>query len=279
MQQLITCLLLILLCHPILAQAAATEGKPLWELGAAGGAGLKPDYPASDEYHPAGLVLPYVLYRGRIFRAGDKGSIARGRFQLSDRLEFDLSLSGSLPAASKHNDARRGMPDLDTLIEIGPRLQLALAAPSPQGKIGFELPIRTVFSVALDGVGYRGITFHPRFTYQHDNLFGIINRIKLTLGPIFATEALMDYFYQVKNRYVRAGRPAFNATAGYLGSEFSLLARRRISRHLSLYGALKVGYYEGATNADSPLFRTNATAAVGLGFVWSFYQSRRRGVD
>lgn len=279
MQRLITCLVLILFGHPVFVLAAAEGGRPLWELGAAGGAGITPDYPASDEYHPVGLVLPYVLYRGKIFRAGDKSAIARGRFLRSERLEFDLSLSGSFAADSNHNDARRGMPDLDTLIEVGPRLQLTLAAPSPQAKIGFELPIRTVFSVAFNGIGYRGVTFHPRFTYHHDDLFGVITRLKLTAGPIFATEELMDYFYQVRDRYVTAERPAFNATAGYLGSEFGLLARRQVSRHLSLYGALKVSNYEGATNADSPLFRTKTTAAVGLGFVWSFYQSQRRGVD
>lgn len=279
MQRLITCLVLILFCHPLLTLAASEEGKPLWELGAAGGAGITPDYPAADEYHPVGLVLPYVLYRGRILRAGDKSAIARGRFLHSERLEFDLSLSGSFPADSNHNDARRGMPDLDTLIEVGPRLQLILAAPLPQVKIGFELPIRTVFSVAFNGIGYRGVTFHPRLTYYHDDLFGVITRLKLIAGPIFATEELMDYFYQVRDRYVTAERPAYNAAAGYLGSEIGLLARRQLSRHLSLYGALKVSYYKGATNADSPLFRTNKTAAVGLGFVWSFYQSHRRGVD
>lgn len=281
MQRTITCLLLILLFYPVFVLAA--EGgakKPLWEVGLVGGAGLTPDYPASDEYHPVGIALPYVRYRGRIFRAGDKGTIARGRFLRGDRYEFDLSVSGSFAADSDDNDARRGMPDLDALLEIGPRFQLTLAQPLPQSQIGFELPIRAVFSVDFDAIGYRGFTFHPRFSYAHDNLFGVISRLKLSLGPIFATEELMDYFYQVKERYRILGeRPAFNADAGYLGSEFGLIARRQITRHLNIFAALKVNYYEGATNADSPLFRTKSTAAVGFGFNWIFYQSKRSGVD
>ncbi|MCZ6874996.1 MAG: MipA/OmpV family protein [bacterium] len=279
MQRLITCLVLTLLCHPMLVLAAEGEAKPLWELGALGGGGLTPDYPASDEYHLAGLVLPYVLYRGKIFRAGDQGMIARGRLMRSDRFELDLSLSGSFAADSDHNDARRGMPDLDTLIEVGPRLQLTLAEPLPQGKLSFELPIRAVFSLAFDGIGYHGFTFHPRFAYQHDHLFGAITTVKLTAGPIFATAALMDYFYQVADRFSTTDRPAFNADAGYLGSEFSLLAKQRLHRNLSIFGGLKVMYYGGASNADSPLFRTKATAAIGFGFIWSFYQSKRQEGD
>lgn len=263
---------------PILA--AEDESEPLWELGLIGGGGWKPDYPASDEYHPAGLVLPYVRYRGKIFRAGDRDAIARGRFLRNKRYEFDLSLSGALPADSDKNDARRDMPDLDALIEVGPRFQLTLAEPLPRSKLSFEIPARAVFSIALDGVGYHGFTFHPRLVYQHDNLFGVLTRFRVTTGPIFATKELMDYFYQVKERDEIVGqRPAFDAAAGYLGSEFSLYARRRLSRHLSIFGALKVNYYEGATNADSPLFRTNTSAAVGLGFIWSIYLSKQQTTD
>ena len=124
-----------------------------------------------------------------------------------------------------------------------------------------------------------GVVFHPRFSYQHANLFGVITQVKFTAGPIFATEELMDYFYQVDERFATANRPAFNAKAGYLGTEFSLVVNRNLGRRLRIFGRLKVGYYEGATNADSPLFRTNVTAGVGFGFVWSFYQSKRQGSE
>ena len=267
-----------ILCHPTLVRAAEGDCKPLWELGAFGGGGWAPDYPASDESHFVGIVLPYVLYRGKIFRAGEKG-IARGRLVRSDRLEFDISLSGSFPADSNHNDARRGMPDLDALLEVGPRLTLTLAEPFPQAKLGIEVPIRAVFSLSFDSVGYRGVVFHPRFSYQHANLFGVITQVKFTAGPIFATEELMDYFYQVDERFATANRPAFNADAGYLGTEFSLVVSQNLSRRWRIFGALKVGYYAGASNADSPLFRTDVTVGVGVGFIWSFYQSKRQEVE
>ncbi|MGQ4807544.1 hypothetical protein NKDENANG_00898 [Candidatus Entotheonellaceae bacterium PAL068K] len=263
---------------PLVTFAVEDHLKPLWEAGIVAGGGWLPDYPASDENHFLGLALPRIIYRGRIFRAGD-GGIVRGRLLRSERHEFDISLSGSFPVDSDKNNARIGMPNLDFLLEIGPRLNLTLAEVGLRGRFGVELPVRTVFSFDLDEVGYRGVVFHPKLVYRHRDLFATGIGLQLSGGPIFATEELMDYFYQVGERFVTPDRPAFNAEAGYLGSEFGMVASRKLTNRTHVGLTLRVGYYTGATNTDSPLFRSDVDVGLSLGFTWSIYQSKRRVID
>jgi outer membrane protein len=86
----------------------------------------------------------------------------------------------------------------------------------------------------------------------------------------------MDYFYDIAPQFATASRRAFDADAGYLGTRFSFFLRWHVARHLSLFRTVQVGYFEGATNDDSPLFRSKVNVGVGFGFTWSIYQSRQR---
>ena len=263
---------------PATAEDPQPDGKPLWELGVAGGGGYLPDYPASDENRFKGIALPYAVYRGEILRAGDKG-IVRGRFLKNDRLEFDLSADGSFPADSDDNDAREGMDDLDFLLEVGPRLQVVLARAARDAKIELELPVRAAFSADFFEIKYRGVLTHPKISYQHNDFLGTKIQMKLSAGPIFATEELHDYFYEVNANDVRAGRPLFDADPGYLGSEFQLGLSRSITENIRVFGGVQLGYFEGAANEDSPLFRDELTVGAGIGLVWSFFQSEQRVKD
>ncbi len=48
------------------------ERLPLWEAGVGGGMIVSPNYPASSERNFVALALPYVIYRGDIFRDGKR---------------------------------------------------------------------------------------------------------------------------------------------------------------------------------------------------------------
>ena len=262
---------------PIAVEAADLSTEPLFELGLIGGGGYVPDYPAAGEGRVKGLALPYVVYRGEFLRAGDKG-LVRGRLLRTANLEFDVSLSGSFSADSDDNDARRGMPDLDWMGEIGPRLQITLARPTRRTKFDLELPLRAAFSTDFGStIDYRGLIFAPQLAYQSDNFLGAAAKLKLSVGPIFASERLMDYFYGVPARFATTKRPRFSADAGYLGTKLQLLMTERISGRLRSFLGLSGDFHHGAANSSSPLFRDKITKAAGLGLIWSFYQSRRRG--
>src|ERR1017187_10048364 len=95
--------------------------KPLAELGMGGGGGYFQDYPASDQQHLKGVGFPFFIYRGEIFRADERGG-ASARVISTVVWTFDLGFTGSFPTSSNDNMARVGMPNLDWLIELGPRL-------------------------------------------------------------------------------------------------------------------------------------------------------------
>ena len=119
--------------------------RPLWELGFGAGGGWIPDYPAAGENSFKGLPFPFVVYRGKIFRVGDRRGILSGRFLNTDKYEFDISVQGAFPVDSDDNEARRGMPDLDWLVGIGPQLKLKLI--NNPGKNRLTLNLQAAVSI------------------------------------------------------------------------------------------------------------------------------------
>ncbi len=263
----------LVVCFVLFSAPAAAEEKPLFELGLVGGGGYFPDYPAADESHFDGLALPYVVYRGDFLRVGDKG-IVRGRFIRTRDLELDVSVSGSFPADSDDNEARRGMPDLDYLVQIGPRLQWTMARAAKWAKIDLELAVRAVLSSDFSEVEYRGLLFAPEIAYQNERFLQSPYEVKFSVGANFASEQLHDYFYEVPGQFVSAARPAFDAGAGYLGAKLQLAVKRPLGKWFTLFAGAAVNFHGGAANAASPLFRDDLTFAGGLGVIWKFYRSK-----
>jgi len=269
---------LVLAALLLAVPAAAQEVRlPVLEAGVAGGGGWLPDYPAADQNHIRGIAAPFVIYRGELLRADDQG--VRGRLLRGERLGLDLSFSGAFPSSSDDNRARRGMPDLDWQGEVGPALRLTLwrDAARPR-RVNLELPVRAVFSSDLASVRYRGVVFSPELAVE-DRAVGLEAlglrgaRFRLGVGPIFATERLQRYFYEVEPQYARADRPAYRAKAGYLGTRLQFSLRVPITPAFSFVGGGRVENFAGAANADSPLHRRDWNATVALGFAWSLYQS------
>ena len=85
----------------------------MWELGLGVAALRLPHYRGSDQSHTWTLPVPYVQYRGEIFKANRDG--ARALLFDSDRVQLDLSVAASAPTRSNDNRARRGMTDLASL--------------------------------------------------------------------------------------------------------------------------------------------------------------------
>ena len=256
-----------------LAQIADEGTEPLWEAGVGGGAFYAPDYPGSDEHNANGLAAPYFIYRGDIFRLGDD-SIVKGVFLETERFEFDVSFDASFDADSDDNDARLGMPDLDFLGEVGPQLTINLGE-YHGGQLQLALPVRTVFSTDFSDLDHRGYVFNPQISYEREEFFENID-IFLELGATFATEELHDYFYQVEEKHATSSRMAYDAEAGYVGSELVAAFSYGVTSHVRFFTGVQISYHGGAANEDSPLFLDNLTSSVGAGFAWSLYESDAR---
>jgi outer membrane scaffolding protein for murein synthesis (MipA/OmpV family) len=260
---------MLLLSAPAVAQEVRL---PVFEAGVAGGGGWLPDYPAADQNHFRGIAVPYLIYRGEVLRADDQG--VRGRVLRGERIGLDLSFSGAFPSSSDDNRARRGMPDLDWQGEVGPALRLTFwRDPTHPRRINLELPVRAVFSSDLTSVHYRGFVFSPELAFEDRNIGLPGARLRVGVGPIFATERLHRYFYEVAPQYALPDRPAYRAKGGYLGSRLQFSYRVPITEQISFVGGGRVENFAGAANEESPLHRQNWNATVALGFAWSFWRS------
>ena len=256
------------------ALPARAQQLPVLELGIAGGGGWLPAYPASDQNRWRGLAVPYLIYRGAIFRADDQGM--RARTNLAEGIELSVSASGGVNASSDDVTARQGMPDLEWVGEIGPTLPFTQwrgqdeAAPS---RIVLDTPVRAVFSTDWSSMSFRGFTFAPDIAYERQHFLSPFARLRVSAGMVFGTERYADYFYEVDPQFVRPGRQAYDAQAGYVGSRVSVSYRLPLTERLSVVAGGRVENFSGARNADSPLFRTDWNVSVVAGFAFSFWRS------
>lgn len=267
---------LALLGLALAAQAARaqSEEKPFFELGVVLGAAYLPDYPAAAENHVQPVTLPYFALRGEVIRSDERG-LLRGSLIKTDRFEFDVSLDGAFPADSEKNDAREGMEDLDWIGEVGPRLQITLVKAARDAKVDLEIPLRAVFSTNFRSLSARGFDFEPTLAYQNVNFLMPRLEVKLSASATFATEDLMDYFYEVPPANVTATRPRFNAKGGYLGATLNLTLTKPVSQRFRLIAIARGDFHHGAENDRSPLFRDKTTFGGGIALIWSFFQSER----
>jgi outer membrane scaffolding protein for murein synthesis (MipA/OmpV family) len=255
------------------AQAQPAErNQPLWEAGIGAAAFSTPAYPGADDRNNRVLALPYLIYRGKVFRADQNGIGAR--LLNDDRLELDIGFAGSLPAHSEDVEARRGMPDLGTLVEFGPRVKYKFADLGEQGRLRFEFPLRAVIE-ARSGLRRQGWTMEPRLVWEKR---GEAARwtMEAQLGAVFGDERINRYFYEVQPQYATAERPAYKADSGLLLVRTGVFGTYRLNPDLRLFGFVRYESYAGSANQDSPLMRRSTGASAGIGFAWTLARSQAR---
>jgi len=255
----------------LLAGQAHADELPRWEVGL-GVAGLSiPDYRGSDQQRGYLLPLPYIQYRGDVFRIDREG--AHGKLFTSERVKLEVSLAAGPPAKSDKNDARAGMPNLDPTVEAGPSLQLFLARNEARDRVwSVQFPLRAAAAVDLRHVQRVGWVFAPNLNFDALNMRGGWD-IGAAVGPIYATEDYHDYYYEVAPAFATATRPAYDARAGYSGSRLTLTASRRYPRYW--VGAFaRYDNLSGAVFADSPLVKKQESFMAGVGIAWILAQSR-----
>lgn len=248
---------------------------PLWEAGAGVGTLRVPAYRGSEIEESIALPFPYIIYRGDILRIDREDGI-RGKLFKSDRVNFDLSLAGSIPVRDTDEGARSDMQGLDPLVEAGAELMVNLwRSANRRHRIQFVTPLRFVYSVGDPLLKYRGWTLSPYLNYQvrHSGAAALM-RYNLSLGPIYADENFHDYFYEVKPRYATSERPAYDAERGYSGSRVTLSAFRNSKRYL-IGAFMRYDNLDRAVFDDSPLVETSDYFAFGFVFGWIFGSSDR----
>src|SRR5918996_1477606 len=249
--------------------------EPLWEIGVVGGGGWLPDYPAAGQNHWNGIALPYAIYRGDFLQLGERG-IVRGLFVDLRHFEFDLSAGAAFPVRSSDNRAREGMPDLDTLFELGPKLIYKFLPRGSGRELDLSLAARAVLSTDIVNWRYQGVVINPGLTWRDERFLDGDLSLVAGVNPLFGLDGLNRYFYRVSPADARPDRPAYKADPGYIGTEITLGASWSPFERVRLFGGIVPGFYKGSANEDSPLYRDDLTIAVGGGLRVKLFQSERR---
>jgi len=173
-------------------QAQPATSLPLCELGGVTIGVSQQAYPGSDQQVNRSLALPLFAYRGELLRA-DRETAGIRAIRISG-FELDIGVAGSFGANSEELEARRGMRELGTLVEFGPRLKWQLGAGPGDGRWRAKLPLRGVFDLS-DSAAYRGLAFEPRLVFERQARDGW--RYNASLGAIIADQRVAQTFYEV----------------------------------------------------------------------------------
>jgi outer membrane scaffolding protein for murein synthesis (MipA/OmpV family) len=122
---------------------------------------------------------------------------------------------------------------------------------------------------------YVGWEFSPRLVLDVSDVAGHAGwNLGMLAGPMYGSERSHDYFYSVAPQYATADRPAFDAEAGYAGSQFLVSVSRRYRKHW-LGAFVRWDSLNGAVFADSPLVRQENYFAAGIAVAWIFKESSK----
>lgn len=261
-----------LVAGPVRAQSstATTSIDSLWEVGVTAFGLNQQAWPGASESVNRAIALPYVLYRGPLLRI-DREAFGLRAIKRPD-FELDIGFSGSLGSRAGDTEARRGMPELGTLVEFGPRGRWNLGSAPGGGQWRLDLPLRGVFDVN-DSFAFRGVALEPRIQWNHPGLAGW--RLSVSAGPMLGNRQLAGTFYDVADAYATASRPAYDAKAGLIAWQFGVTGSHRLTRDWRIFGFTRLDTVAGTVNTDSPLVSRTTGYRVGLGLQWTWMRSER----
>ncbi len=258
------------------SQNLLSEAPPQYEIGAGLIALNVPDYSGSKNTRIRVVPFPYYIYRGEYLRADDEGT--RARLISSKRHEVGLSFGFNFPVNSEGNSARAGMPNLDGIVAIGPRLLFRFLTDKPNQKLNLSFATRAVFSSKFSFNNLfraEGYSLEPTLNYWYQ-----WQRSQLTLFSTlsfeFGSARYNQFFYNVSPQFQTATRPQFHARSGLVERSMSIGLGHRINNRLFIFGGTSWRNLAWAANRHSPLVETEDNFTFITGLVWTFFESRQK---
>ena len=256
---------LILLLITLLSSPVCMAQKVLWEIGAGMMDFKAPLYPGTDESKNYLLPYPYLKLETDYIKI-DEG-IQAFLFQ-NKNIKLDITLDLGLPVNSKDSRLRNGMPKLNTVLQLGPSLEITLLGGRKEPtELRLELPLRTAIATDIKTTENIGWLIEPRIAYEKNRLDNNSWSYSLTAGLRYATQDFHAYYYDVAPAYATAQRPVFSSDKGFNAYMLDTSATYRkknmiywlFVRHLNLHDAEYI---------NSPLVNDASYFMVGAGITW-----------
>jgi hypothetical protein len=165
------------------------------------------------------------------------------------------------------------MPDLDPTLEIGPLVKVRLwESGDRRRELSLQLPVRATFT--LPSPEFIGWVFNPVIDlYQRNVGPGGAWRVGMQAGPVFNDSRYNRYYYQVDPQFATPTRPAYAASSGYGGTQFTATASRRFGQ-VWVGGFVRAYALGGAAFEASPLVQSRSAFYAGIGFAYIFAESK-----
>jgi outer membrane protein len=245
--------------------------RPVYEIGGGAVGTLLPNYPGAKNSTYRYLPFPYFIYRGKTLRADDEGT--RAKIKASEDYEFGISFSLDFPVESSENDAREGMPDLNTILGVGPQIMFRVLKDNSQ-KLNMTAAVRGAFAFGDNLESYeRGLMFEQSIEYWRylDKKKKTI--LLLGLEAEAGTLKYNDYYYTVDQRFKSVNREAYKAEAGLVQTNIYYGLIHNVTSKLSLFGGGFYSDFSNSQNRNSPLLEQDYNAGFFAGFFWLFMES------
>lgn len=251
----------------ILYSPGASSKDTVWELGA-GLTGINlPLYPGSAENKNYLIPFPYLRVKSKYFEINEG---VRGFFYQSPDFRFNISADLGVPVSSDDSSKRNGMPDLNTVIQIGPSMEFIFAGGRKQPfEFRLELPVRTAIASDLRNTDNIGWIAEPRITYETLRPFKTGWAYLVSSGLRYATKDYHQYYYDVPSAFTTVNRPFFEADKGYSGLFVDMVGNWR-EEDFIYFAFIRYQNLNNTAFEDSPLVEDNNYVSVGLGMVWIF---------
>lgn len=246
---------------------APAKPLPRYELGIGLVAARTASYPGSSRVYYILAPTPAFIYRGDIFKTKRSGGIKSLLYQLG-RFELDLSFDANASSSKYESEARKDMPPLGALLEIGPRLSVKLGSVSSFNSflvIGFRKATRFLWPL-VEGKGH-AMSPHIRVDYTPHSKHQLT--VVTKLGSKWGSKDLMSYYYEVDSKYATASREAYHAKNGLLSHFLVINMYFNYTNFIKLFMANSFHSYHYAVNRDSPLFskKSQWRAAAGISYI------------
>ncbi|MEK6627319.1 MAG: MipA/OmpV family protein [Bdellovibrionota bacterium] len=265
-------ILIILILFFAENKSFAQSELPLLQMGFGYGTGSVPDYPASDQVHARNIFLPVLIYRGTVIKSDQEEGTRAELFKSLD-YKINLSFGARFSADSSTNRARKNMPSLNYVLEVGPNLRYRIWSNLENtDNLILQVPLRVTFTTNFKDSDFLGFVLDPEIRYEKNNFLVDNIKSKSSVSFEFFSERVANYFYEVEPQFQNNQRSSYRAKSGFSGINYTQSFLYQTDSWLMILGASYTDYSQ-SVNRDSPLYKQSYSSTYFVALGWFFYST------